>query len=475
MEFAYRFRPVSRLLNEDGLSGELDGQYIYFASPDQLNDPLEGYKDVFFRGDRIIWENLIKHYIRCLINEVSLFLIRGPGQAPNRNIGVFASAGQSTEQLNSLNDLTYSRFISEPLIDSYVRCLAIDRKMRRWELVSHLSVLHPFALEEAFLAFYEKGLYQDKIEYFSNSRPERLANIKNFVTAMSETADKFNVYDELFKSVYSISEQYKLLTRLNVPDHSAREPWFHLLFEFPECYCESLEKLVYPSWYTACFMSSCADSSIWGTYGGNHKDVCLKFKVNQEKDHSSLELRAPTGCGHDGIFYSMTKMKLHDISYEKDFVEIDFFRSLGHLPMPQLMKTWYLASDGARSDCAKEILEDEDSWRDQYWKNFYHAITVKLKAWDREKESRLILSSNINDLTPSETRKLKYKFDSLEGIIFGINTSTEDKIKIIKRVRALCVEFKREHFTFYQAHYDQDLRSIGYSPLKAIKAGFTAE
>ena len=59
----YRFRSMPRLLGEDG---ELETQTIYFASPAELNDPMEGFRDIVWHGDQIAWTNLFKHYINCV-------------------------------------------------------------------------------------------------------------------------------------------------------------------------------------------------------------------------------------------------------------------------------------------------------------------------------------------------------------------------------------------------------------------------
>lgn len=50
----YRFRSVESLI---GKYQELEKQQIYFASVDELNDPLEGTRQYFWKGDRIIWMN----------------------------------------------------------------------------------------------------------------------------------------------------------------------------------------------------------------------------------------------------------------------------------------------------------------------------------------------------------------------------------------------------------------------------------
>jgi hypothetical protein len=77
----YRYRRIDQLL---GKHRELESQEIYFASPTELNDPMEGFQDVFWEGDRILWKNLVKHYILCLSQAVSIIHIAGvdfePGQ-----------------------------------------------------------------------------------------------------------------------------------------------------------------------------------------------------------------------------------------------------------------------------------------------------------------------------------------------------------------------------------------------------------
>ena len=60
----YRFRTIEKLL--DPSFQELERQTVFFASPDELNDPTEGFQDFFWSGDHILWSNLLKHYVYCL-------------------------------------------------------------------------------------------------------------------------------------------------------------------------------------------------------------------------------------------------------------------------------------------------------------------------------------------------------------------------------------------------------------------------
>ena len=54
----YRFRSMKYLLNDE--YQELKNRTIYFASPEQLNDPMEGLRDIVWRGDKIVWTNFFQ-------------------------------------------------------------------------------------------------------------------------------------------------------------------------------------------------------------------------------------------------------------------------------------------------------------------------------------------------------------------------------------------------------------------------------
>ena len=75
MKTFYRFRSIDNLVGEK--YNELENQSIYFASPNQLNDPMEGFKDLVFNGDSITYKNLFKHYLMCLERIFSLYIIGG--------------------------------------------------------------------------------------------------------------------------------------------------------------------------------------------------------------------------------------------------------------------------------------------------------------------------------------------------------------------------------------------------------------
>ena len=68
----YRFRSVHSLL--DGYQ-ELEQQEIYFATAAELNDPMEGLREVYWQGDEIVWANLIRNYTKALMHVFLLNLL----------------------------------------------------------------------------------------------------------------------------------------------------------------------------------------------------------------------------------------------------------------------------------------------------------------------------------------------------------------------------------------------------------------
>ena len=59
--------------------------------------------------------------------------------------------------------------------------------------------------------------------------------------------------------------------------------------------------------------------------------------------------------------------------------EVDFSGQLGRLPVPALMKMWYIGENGDISGCASHVNADMDhgSWQKSYWEKFDRDIVVK--------------------------------------------------------------------------------------------------
>jgi hypothetical protein len=470
-EFMYRFRSIESLLGTSDRVGELEGQYIFFAASETLNDPLEGYRESYWSGDEILWENFLKHYVTTLTFRFLQYMTGG-GYTEFFPISVRQSS-QDPALLEFLGEIV-DGFLSDETIKEHVRVLALkERHVKRPELQCHFQMIHKLAYHTVQSVIYkqtqEPALKPSDFDWQKNK-----SYCDEFLSAIEKNLELYQ-----FQNNHVVEQGNQLLlSKLSEINFNAQyhqwtlnggDPWFDLTMSFPEAYCKSLVKLNFPDWYVACFMSECTDSSIWGTYGNNHSAACLKFKTNGWPGKRTLSLRMPTGEGREGVTFSEISTLFHKVSYEEDFIEIDFFASLGMVPALELTSEWFSNRTGELSSRYKVIYDDIDKWRGSYHENYQKSLVVKLGDWERENEYRLTMSSYAINIKDPKNRCIKYDFNSLEGIIFGINTSPQDKMKIVAVVEKLCEKYCRGDFSFYQARYDNFQKKIIVDPIRIRK------
>lgn len=204
----YRFRPIERLLDEN----ELQKQEIYFADPADLNDPMEGFRDVWWKGDDVVWENLFRHYITCLEWAYSMLSIGGEGKPVGWNDAVFTDGGTGathiyTDRLSKL----VSAFLDGIVVHSLIQALAKRAvPVRRDELGFYLRSIHGFALSVIDQNYSEHGLspprgkdprIQKHLEHINESTRQVIANIAQLeaerANAETEIAGFFAAQNEV--------------------------------------------------------------------------------------------------------------------------------------------------------------------------------------------------------------------------------------------------------------------------------------
>jgi hypothetical protein len=199
---------------------------------------------------------------------------------------------------------------------------------------------------------------------------------------------------------------------------------------------------------------------MWGYYGDSHRGACLKFKTTAlPAGERALPLYRMMGIGGSAdqpvATYGYQPQPLQEVHYSDRYPEVDFFRSLGTL-IPRQLAFWFRDVDGGGlSSTGMDLLKQSEEWRKQYWETFHAGVTTKLKDWDHEREYRITLQSWLADLSIPSERTLRYRFEDLQGIIFGIKTTAEDKAAIVRIIQAKCAETGRTDFEFYQAYYSR--------------------
>lgn len=169
-DYVYRFRSTYALLN--GFH-ELENQEIYFASPPELNDPLEGFKDIFWKGDAIVWENLIRHYLLCLMQSVLAALEHASDNGPaSETLSVLLTeeALQPTAR-EIFRSICKTVFTDVELADLPALLAAWESPIRRTELLSLLWLIHFHLLKAVCQAISPQG-HVNSIDEYLRTRQE---------------------------------------------------------------------------------------------------------------------------------------------------------------------------------------------------------------------------------------------------------------------------------------------------------------
>ena len=447
----YRFRSMKRLL-EDKYQ-ELKKQEIYFASPEQLNDPMEGLRDIFWRGDKIVWENFFKHYVFCLYTTDFHFLVAGHSiQLNANNIPILERWNKQPFPEQRMFNEVWDRFLDLPRIPEFIEALAnTNRKIRYRELRGYLDAIHSVMFYEIGEVRFANGVMpQSATRRPSEGLPPVGETLVSALEAMAQLEEDEEQTNDLLQSFESVRYAMKLELLNNLIPTGI--PWRNFLlvhFDFPGIYLKEIEKLLWFNWRVACFTKDYHNSAVWSTYGDNHKGACLIFESAQI----------------DGGF--------RKVVYGDKPNEVDFFRSIAGVTLGQLKELWYTDAEGNFSECGDHIprdgeRENDDTvcWRKNYWANFYRNITSKTKDWEYEQEWRLALE----DRWLGEDHKLIYDFNSLKGIIFGIRASDEEILRAIKIIQKKCEKHERTDFKFCKAYYSPNTGDIRKNEMQLPRA-----
>ncbi len=139
----FRFRSIEQLLGDK--YQELERLTIYFASPEELNDPMEGFRDIVWSGDKIVWTNLFKHYVHCLfLTYVNFQVIGDTTDLKVVGIPIWGRwdeplSPQAKIQFDNIWDRVFNKCGLSRLIEKIVN---MKRKVRHNELLIYLWPIH---------------------------------------------------------------------------------------------------------------------------------------------------------------------------------------------------------------------------------------------------------------------------------------------------------------------------------------------
>ena len=350
---------------------------------------MEGFRDIVWKGDAIVLDNLFRNYISCLNLTVILAKLRGddsvidPEQIPIEGLAGNHETPMAADILDELCANVFRRSKIHGLIQDLANT---SHAVRQDELLIYLKHIHYTTLEEIQNVHVLHGMAPEEARPTAlKAPPAPSENLPALIqrlyeehpeVARSALAALFSVSNLMFENM-NLIHKYNTSRQKSGAETSARLNHNFVALDFPRIYLTQLPRILYPDWYVACFLEDCRNSSVWAHYGDNHKGACLIFDATEDSGQLRLELKHITGSsGHrDRDSGKMTtkptwghsSMPLYNIGYQEELRELDFFRSIGALPTGRLLSRWYTDNAGNRSICSDHIGSgDEDSWRNAY-------------------------------------------------------------------------------------------------------------
>ncbi len=458
----YHYRPIESALLE------IEKGTFHFASREELNDPIEGYVRIFWKGDKAAWEGLFRNYICSLKQAIDIYLLNGDEEMlHHRTLLVDLHCFDNVPEggiLKALGDGFLADQEIQKLSAFYGNhCLKVCEE----ELLIVLHFIHNRALIRCIQNARETGIVPKEAadEFVSSfaskkiSFPDELlraelidekqrASIAKVAKGMIEDIQelryvKMGFEDKLFLFGEQNREDGQPSDEKKTAEAHQRRKWLSVAVDFPGLYVEQLKEMVYPESYIVCFSSQYNDSSMWGNYADHHKGVCLIYETD-ENNGITLDMKNAS-CRHEVL----------PVRYGGDTMERNFFEAFGRLN-PRQIRTWLTGLDGISS--AYDAFSDEDEWRKRYWEVFQVKTYQKNPAWEHEREYRIAVENFFGEFKEPASRNLRYTPEHLKGVIFGLKTAEYDKKRVMEKLLARADKYK--DIKFYQAEYADEKQSI---------------
>jgi hypothetical protein len=454
----YRLRSADRALSE------VKDCVLRFASPGTLNDPMEGYVDFHWGGDRILWRNVLKHYLLCLtwtIGECAML----PDETDwtSHRINVRLDPVSLPVGFQQLFDDVQRNFFAHEAVAQLITLLeshaeGVTSEGVRW----YLHMLSHFARDTVERALARCGSSAEPVGVHASLgaiETELLETISQLSKLPRDGADP-RLQELTFALSNHHTRQAHLALSYNFRDRDPAKRDIFIQSVFVDRYLEcALESFVRPLWYAACFLTDCTNASIWGSYADSHMGVALKFNVRDVKGEPGMVVQ-------EGGPRARHEIAFREVKYSATPVSRDFFDSIAQPSAGEIRKFWYTDENGVESPRAKRF-DDPKRWHKEYWDAVLESATTKLPDWKHETEYRLVLIDTVG--APADYKTTTYDFADLAGIVFGARTSLKDRIALIQAVEKQCVSAKRTDFEFSQMVYSRHSKRLVELPLKWIR------
>lgn len=431
-QLLYRFRKLKHIFEYK----ELENQEIYFASPEELNDPLEYYQNIVFQGDEVVWENLFKHYFSFIFFNLIIIKITKKEEIFSLNDDYFIKFNGSFNEYPFLED-TYRLAYEE-----FKKSIKIDYSMFKDKIISNniLTVIL-YTINEFIIITIMNNISHSKIEYSPNRSQEFTRLLKYAINIPNNPKKEYEMFLKIqdLKYYHINKDKEKNFKFLN-----------EIYYTLPNVYINQLKKLIFSGITIASFTKKFNNSYMWSIYSEKNTGICLIYKLGK-----TINLL-------DKYNYTIPFF-INETLYNTKHEKINFFNHIGLTIYHDYNKFWFYSDTLNKKSCYynnKTITKNENISKakkniEKHLLDIYKDFVIKTEHWKHEEEYRIFH-------TDTEVRKLHYHFRDLYGIIFGMDTPYESKQKIVKIILDKCKENNRDitDFHFYQAYFNPETNKI---------------
>lgn len=286
----YRYRNIEHALIE------IKNGTFYFASREELNDPIEGYVKLYFQDDQATWEGLLKNYVCSLFVCIESHLI-----SPTMDLDALKTHTVVVD-LHRFDNVLLGRiltnlstkFLNDNTVKKLVKAYGdAELKCSAKELQLILRVVQSTAFNICVQHFQTSGIVSNfqEMKTARNFPFEIIKELNENDRAIAANIAENQIADIMEEMIFNAKLRQEGMPSKESFSHKRFITWDTVRVDFPKLYVEQLQNLIYPEGYVVCFSATPTNSSMWGNYAQNHKGTCFIYESQNidSKEYISLK------------------------------------------------------------------------------------------------------------------------------------------------------------------------------------------
>lgn len=445
----YRYRKA-----EYGLD-ELENNHIFFSDIESSNDPVgEGEITLYWEGDKIAWQGLLKNYICSFARYMDLYLIGVSLDDLRRYASMSDIKAYDDVPLGKILFSLREKFLhKEDILYLSKKLSESNEEISSEKLMLILLLVYGDAGKLAIDELSANLEYKQGFQNIFNEYGQIINQIRSNVGC-----DKKQIIDSFINTSEDVIRAYCQFIKdksdilIGGTTDARKKAFFDLISKFPFNYVESLKNYIHPEAYMACFSTTPHDGQMWGNYAMSSTGVCIIYESILENNIETLPLYEPYGVSSTGTTWKYRNSPFQKVKYDNKVDKMNFFTSLGCFPAKQL-ESWLCSDTGEMSSCLKYVYAHIDEWRKNYWNIFTDRYHRKSLSWAHEEEYRLTIDNSFRSYVDKKKRFIHVDPKNIVGVILGPKMSEEYKYKYYSLAQKL--KNKYPVFDIYQ-EYETD-------------------